>query len=106
MRRHALSRANVVASERQLDQRVQPELPGHGGELPLGGRVQPYPGQPAFSADSLLGFVEGGGLGGSAPVHVDGVVHDHGHIIRRSPSGGQEPEDKSTKATTAARAKR
>jgi hypothetical protein len=59
-----------------------------------------------LSANGLVGLVEGGGLGSSASVHVDGVVDDHEPIIRRESVGGQEPEERSTAATTAARAKR
>jgi hypothetical protein len=103
----ALDLGPLVRLDGVLDgQRVQPELRGHGGELLLGGRVQPDPRQPALPANRLVRFVEGGRLGGPAPVHVDGVVHDHGPIIRRRGGAGQEPEERSTTATTAARAKR
>src|SRR5215212_1816261 len=61
---------------------VQPELFGDGGELFLRRPVKPDPGHPPPLPDGFVGLLQGARLGRATAVHVDGVVHDHGRIIR------------------------
>src|SRR5215211_3281116 len=63
---------------------MQPELPGHGAELLLGGLVECDPSHPASLANGLVRFLQRPRLLGPVSVHVDDVVHDHGLIIRLS----------------------
>src|SRR5918994_5891827 len=68
---------------RVLDrQPVKVELPGDGRELHFRRLVESDPCHPAPISDGLIGLREGDRLGGTVAVHVDGVVHDHGRIIR------------------------
>src|SRR5215212_4846816 len=78
-----------LGAQRGLDrvlygQRMQPELPGHGAELLLGGFVECDPSHPASLANALVRSLQRPRLLGPASVHVDNIVHDHGLIIRLS----------------------
>src|SRR5215211_8031364 len=79
----ALQLGPLVGVRRILDrQPVQAELLGDGRELLFRRLVEPDPRHPAPVSDGLIGLFEGGRLGGTVAVHVDGVVHDHSSIIR------------------------
>src|SRR3712207_2486639 len=79
----ALQLGPLVGVRRILDrQPVQAELPGDGGELLFRRPVEADPSHTAPVPDGLVGLLEGDRLGGPVAVHVDGVVHDHGRIIR------------------------
>jgi hypothetical protein len=79
----ALQLGPLVGVSRILDcQPVQAELPCHGRELLFRRLVEAYPRYTASVSDGLIGLFEGGRLCGTVAVHVDGVVHYHGSIIR------------------------
>src|SRR5215208_2589709 len=79
----ALQLGPLVGVRRILDrQTVQAELPGDGREFLFRRLVEADPRHTAPVSDGLIGLLEGGRLGGTAAVHVDGVVHDHSRIIR------------------------
>src|ERR671912_2888919 len=81
----ALQLGPLVGVSRILDrQPVQAELPGDGRELLFRRLVEAYPRYTTSVPDGLIGLFEGGRLCGTAAVHVDGVVHYHGSIIRLS----------------------
>ncbi len=63
-------------------QGVQPELASDRGELLFGRVVETYSCQPVPLPASLVGLAYRGGFRRPATVDVDGVVHDHGVIIR------------------------
>jgi hypothetical protein len=71
-------------------QRMQPELSDHGGELFFSGLVESNPSHPTPLAHGFVCLLQRPRLLGPASVHIDGVVHDHGHIIRLS-RRGKEP---------------
>src|SRR5215207_11325212 len=79
----ALQLGSLVGIRRILDrQPVQAELPGDGRELLFRRLVEADPRHTAPVSYSLIDLFEGGRLGGTVAVHVDGVVHDHSRIIR------------------------
>src|SRR5829696_5874486 len=79
----ALQLGPLVGVRRILDrQPVQAELPCHGRELLFRRLVEADPRHTAPVSYSLIDLFEGGRLGGTVAVHVDGVVHDHRRIIR------------------------
>src|SRR5918994_695488 len=79
----ALQLGPLVGVSRILDrQPVQAELPCHGREPLFRRLVEAYPRYTASVSDGLIGLFEGGQLCGTVAVHVDGVVHYHGSIIR------------------------
>src|SRR5215210_8540760 len=79
----ALQLGPLVGVRRILDrQPVQAELLGDGRELLFRRLVEADPRYTAPVSDGLIGLFEGGRLGGTVAVNVDGVVHDHSSIIR------------------------
>ena len=71
---------------------MQPELSDYGGELFFSGLVESNPSHPTPLAHGFVCLLQRLRLLGPASVHIDGVVHDHGHIIRLS-GRGKDPRN-------------